>query len=98
MEEQVKISIFGAAMLLASAGASAAPPQGQSAQEQPKDERKICRTERVTGSLTRRSRVCLTRAQWQELNDRTRKGFDDFVGAASGGCMAPSDVTKGTMC
>src|SRR6187549_3654021 len=98
MEEKVKSSIIGAAILLASVGVAAAPPPGQPAPEEPKDERKICRAERVTGSLTRRSRVCLTRAQWQELHDRTRKGFDEFVGAASGGCMAPSDVTKGTVC
>lgn len=87
-------SIVSAAVLLtATVAESAAPPpeavDTQSAQagatdDDAKNERKICRTERVTGSLTRRSRICLTQAQWREVHDRTRKGVDEMNGSASG--------------
>jgi len=100
MEESVKGTLFGAAALLLSTSAlGAAPPEQaaeQTAEQEPKKERKICRTEKSTGSLTRRTRVCLTREQWQELHGNTRAGLDDLVRNASGGCMAPKN--GGTMC
>jgi len=79
-------------MLVAAGSALAAPPQEQPAQP----EKKICRTERATGSLTRRTRICLTATQWREVNNRTRTGHDDFIRSASGGCMAPTGGN--TMC
>jgi len=90
------IRILGAAMLIVAASALAAPPQEQPAEQAPPPEKKVCRTERATGSLTRRTRICLTAAQWREVNDRTRRGLDEFVRDASGGCMAPG--RGGTMC
>jgi len=64
---------------------------------EPEDERKICRTERVTGSLTRRSRICLTEAQWREVHDRTRRGVGDLQNSASGAprCINAMDVSCG---
>ena len=90
--------IFGAAMLVMAAGTLAAPPQEQPAQQAAQPERKICRTEKATGSLTRRTRICLTEAQWRQVYDRTRTGHDDFIRDASGGCRAPNDPRAGTMC
>ena len=95
----MKTRILGAALLVAAVGALAAPPQEQPAArsaEAAQPEKKICRTERATGSLTRRTRICLTAAQWREVNDRTRTGHDDFIRSASGGCMAPTGGN--TMC
>ena len=54
------------------------------AQEEPQREKKICRTSKMTGSLTRRTRICLTEAQWRELNDRTQRGVGEMQGSASG--------------
>ena len=48
------------------------------------DGKKVCRTERATGSLTRRTRICMTAAQWRELHDRTRRGVTEMQGSASG--------------
>jgi hypothetical protein len=79
----------------AAAGAPAEPPAGT---DPAKAEKKICRTERATGSLTRRTRICMTATEWRELNNRTRKGHDEMVGAASGGCRAPGDPRAGAMC
>ena len=97
----MKNRILGAAMLVVAASATAAPPQGppaQQAAQSAKPEKKVCRTERVTGSLTRRARICLTETQWREVYDRTRTGHDDFIRDASGGCRAPNDPRAGTMC
>lgn len=50
----------------------------------PADEKKVCRTERATGSLTRRTRVCMTAAQWREINAKTYRGVTEMQGSASG--------------
>jgi hypothetical protein len=60
--------------------APAAADAGTEAQE----EKKICRTERATGSLTRRTRVCMTATQWREINSSTYKGVSEMQGSASG--------------
>jgi len=68
------------------------------AAQEPQPERKICRTTKMTGSLTRRTRICLTEAQWRELNARTRRGVEEMNSAASGGkaCVPdPSDPFQG---
>ena len=78
----MKISIVAAAALIAVTGVAAS---AQDAQEESSEERKICRTSKMTGSLTRRSRICLTEAQWRELASRTRKGLEEMGQSASGG-------------
>ena len=72
---------FAAAALMMATGAVAAEPTPEAA----KTEKKICRTERATGSLTRRTRICLTQAQWRELNSRTYKGVSEMQSQAAGG-------------
>ena len=94
----MKIGILGIALLALSAGAMAAAPAEQPADEGAQQEKKICRVDRATGSLTRRTRICLTRAEWNELHRRTKRGLDDFNRGASGGCRPPADPTIGTMC
>jgi len=71
-----------AAIALAVTGVAAS---AQEAEQAPAEERKICRSTKMTGSLTRRTRICLTEAQWRELNDRTRKGVSEMQGEGSGG-------------
>ena len=86
----MKSSILMAAILLTATGASAAPPAEAGASEATNtqaaaaDDKKICRTERATGSLTRRTRVCLTAAQWREVNSKTYRGVTEMQGSASG--------------
>jgi hypothetical protein len=58
-------------------------------------ERKICHTEKVTGSLSRRNRICLTAAQWREIHNRTRRGVDEMNSAASGGKECVLDANGG---
>lgn len=77
----MKSIIVAAAIAMAATGVAAS---AQEAEEEPKQEKKICRTERATGSLTRRTRICLTEAQWRELNSRTYRGVSQMQGDASG--------------
>ena len=91
----MKLAHFGAVCLVLAATAAVAQEQPAAPEEKP--EKKICRTERATGSLTRRTRICLTEAQWREVNTRTRTGIDRFVGDAAGGCRSPGGM-GGTMC
>ena len=90
----MKSSILAAAAIIAFAGVAASAQEAQNA-EQPQEEKKICRTERATGSLTRRTRICLTAAQWRELNDRTRKGLNEMASGASGGKACAQDPSGG---
>jgi hypothetical protein len=85
-------------LLTASGTAWAAPPADETAAtgtaaastetastepEEPAEEKKICRTERATGSLTRRTRICMTEAQWRETNSRTYKGVTEIQRSTS---------------
>lgn len=63
----------------------AAATNAQSEAADPADDKKICRTERATGSLTRRTRVCMTAAQWREINSKTYRGVTEMQGQAAGG-------------
>jgi hypothetical protein len=84
----MKSILIAAAIAVTLSGVSAS---AQEAAEPPK-EKKICRSERMTGSLTRSTRICLTAAQWKEVNDRTRKGVDEMASAASGGKQCGSNA------
>lgn len=70
--------IFVAAAIAMAAGASTANAQNKP-EEEPKKEKKICKSEPVTGSLTRVRRTCLTQSEWDELSDRTIKQVGEFV-------------------
>lgn len=83
--------------------AAAAGPAEQAAipaadvEAAPPEERKICRTDKATGSLTRRNRICMTQAQWREIYDRTRRGVSELQGSASGAprCVSAMDAACG---
>lgn len=80
----MKFGIIAAAALFAATSVAASAEEATS-QQAPQEEKKICRTDRATGSLTRRTRVCMTAAQWRELNSRTQKGVSEMQGMGSGG-------------
>ena len=71
-----------AALAMAVTGVAAT---AQEAEPDSSQEKKICRTSKMTGSLTRRTRICMTAAQWRELASRTRKGLEEMGQSASGG-------------
>ena len=45
----------------------------------PVEQKKICKTPLETGSLYRRHRVCLTKAQWQYVEDEHRRVALDMI-------------------
>ncbi|HEY6816483.1 MAG TPA: hypothetical protein VI168_13160 [Croceibacterium sp.] len=59
-------------------GALAAAPAAEQA-EQPAREKKICKSEKMTGSLTRVRRTCLTQAEWDRLAEGSRDNVNDIV-------------------
>jgi hypothetical protein len=73
--------MIGVAMAIAVTGVAVA----QEAEQEAPREKRICRTEKMTGSLTRRTRLCLTEAQWRELNSRTNRGVQEMQQGAAGG-------------
>ena len=83
-----------AALAMAVTGVAAT---AQEAEQDSSQEKKICRTSKMTGSLTRRTRICMTEAEWRELANRTRRGLDELVGGASGApkCISAMDAACG---
>ena len=63
------------------------------AQEDDPSQEVICRRERVTGSLTRVRRTCLTRAEWDEVESETRDGLIRAGRSASGSQCIPTDLS-----
>lgn len=64
------------AVLLTATGSFA--QESETDQAQP-SEKKICKSEKMTGSLTRVRRTCMTKAQWDAVAEANRKAAGDFV-------------------
>jgi predicted secreted protein len=71
----------GLAIGLASAAFAA---DDTNADATPVKEKKICRTETVTGSLVTKRRICLTKAEWDKLAEQTKQEMDKFVSQENG--------------
>ena len=69
------VTVFAAMLVLAASGASAKDEDNSQTAEAAK-EKKICKTEKVTGSLTRVRRTCLTQREWDRLAEVTRRGVE----------------------
>lgn len=73
------------AMALVAAMSATAVTAAAPSTEQPRQEKKICKTERVTGSRTRVQRICMTEEEWRLLAASTRKGMDEMGQRAANG-------------
>lgn len=69
------VGFMAASALAFATGAIAQAPTDDAA----KQEKKICKSARVTGSLTRVQRTCLTQSEWDRLAEGTRKNIDDIA-------------------
>jgi len=94
--------VFGAPVALAQDADQQASAETQAAQDdavqEEEDERGnevVCKTERVTGSLTRRTRTCLTRNEWNDVQARTRDDLNKMGRTASGGVECRQDQFGG---
>jgi len=86
--------IIPVSVLLCATAVAAQP----SADEQAKQEKKICRSDKMTGSLTRVRRICMTEAEWRESRARTKKGVDELQSSASGSQCVSADPLQGGRC
>jgi hypothetical protein len=73
----MKFTYLLAAALTVSLAAPALAGDGDKAPDAPK-EKKICRTERVTGSLVAQRRICMTKAEWDKLAQQTKNDIEDI--------------------
>jgi len=62
----------GVAIAAAPGAAEDATPKAEAAEK----EKKVCKTEKMTGSLTRVRRICMTRAEWNEMAENTNRSLD----------------------
>ena len=95
------LAIGAAAIALTAMGAAAAEPEGEApaearTQTEPQareaaeapQEKKVCRSEKITGSLTRVRRICMTQREWDGLAANTRQDVDTLVRDANQGHAA----------
>ncbi|OYW46338.1 MAG: hypothetical protein B7Z08_13195 [Sphingomonadales bacterium 32-68-7] len=68
------VAVLGLVAATAVAPAGAQDVTDQAAQQ----EKKICRSEKMTGSLTRRIRTCMTQAEWDRQAEGTQRNTDRF--------------------
>jgi predicted secreted protein len=85
--------VAGMAVLMATA-----PGSAQDKKEDAPTEKKICRSEKITGSRTRVQRICMTKAEWDELAAGTRKDVDKMQGNSWGRPCGLKDPTWGGGC
>ncbi|HEV2817819.1 MAG TPA: hypothetical protein VGW40_11450 [Allosphingosinicella sp.] len=85
-----------AAAGLAQALAVADPPAGTSRQVEGDPNQMVCRSETETRSRIKGRRICLTRAQWREVEARSRALAREMQRATPPGCGP--DPSSGMMC
>lgn len=73
-----KTAILVSAALLASGTAAIAADKETEGAKDAKEEKRICKTEKVTGSLTRVRRTCLTQREWDRLAEITRRNVNEL--------------------
>jgi hypothetical protein len=76
-----KTILFAMAALVTATGALAAEPAPQEA----KAEKKICRSENMTGSRTRVTKICMTEREWRELSTNTKQNIDKLGNPVASG-------------
>jgi hypothetical protein len=69
----MKKIVFVSALLASSAGMAQAPSAGQTNEAAFDPNEMVCRSVEDTGSRLSRSRICMTRAQWDAHNRGTRQ-------------------------
>jgi len=86
----MKIKFLLAATIAFAASAPVLAADKESGDQAAPKEKKICRTETITGSLVTKHRICLTQAQWDEMAERTRRDMNNLnrssnLGGETGG-------------
>ena len=75
----VATALVAAMATPAMAGDDKAQDQGATVKE-----KKICHTETVTGSLISKRRICMTKAEWDQLAQNSKNSVDKFTSRSTG--------------
>lgn len=72
--------------------------EGELTEQDERMQEVVCKTDKITGSLVKRRRTCMTRAEWDEQDRQVQQGLQDFNRGASGapGCISMYDAACGT--
>jgi hypothetical protein len=89
----MKSSLAAIAALCVTLGSAAFAEDPQT----PPEEKKICRSEKMTGSLTRVRRICMTAREWDEMRLRSKHSLEDTVRDAAGGMETKPQAGAGGM-
>ena len=73
----MKTTYMVAALALMTATGALAKDKDQVA-DGAKAEKKVCRSEGVTGSLARVNQICMTKEEWNALSRQTKSDIDDL--------------------
>jgi hypothetical protein len=76
--------LLAATLAIALSTPAMAGDKDESSEQQAPKEKKICRTETVTGSLVSKRRVCLTKAEWDQLSQQARDSVNRFTSRSTG--------------
>lgn len=71
----MKASVIALAAAVLLASPAVAQEEGEQSE---KKSPKICKVDRATGSLTRRTKICMTKEEWRALNTQTRDNIDSY--------------------
>jgi hypothetical protein len=67
------------ALVSASTVTAAEPQARDESADQPKAEKKICRTETAIGNRAKRVKTCMTQSQWNSLADGSRRAASEYI-------------------
>ena len=86
----MKTTYMVVALALLTATGAFAKDEDQAA-DNAKAEKKVCRSEGVTGSLARVNQICMTKEEWNALSRQTKSDIDDLQhhGAIQGADKGP---------
>ncbi len=69
------LAIAIAAIVIAATSAAAAEPKADEAKQE-QNEKKVCKSQKMTGSLTRVRRVCMTQREWDQVAESSQRGVN----------------------
>lgn len=84
-------SVFAAMLVLAGPALAA----DDELDEKPVKEKKVCKSYKVTGSLTRVQRICRTESEWRVSLENTKAGVDELQAGAGGGTIPANNPGAG---
>ncbi len=71
-------TICTAALVVLTAAWGASASADDAKEPETAKEKVICKSNTVTGSRLKKSQICMTKAQWADLADKTKQDIDNY--------------------